>query len=95
MGRRAPWLAFTGRHDGTLATSTVVFVDDPGNPRHPTQWFVREDPYPCVGAAFTFDRPYVLEAGERLRQRYRVIVACGELEADRIEERLARYASPD
>ena len=95
MGRRAPWLAFTGRHDTTLATSTVVFVDDPGNPRHPTQWFVRDDPYACAAAAFTFDRPYVLDAGERLRQRYLVIVACGELEGGRIEERAARYASPD
>ncbi|HYZ01286.1 MAG TPA: DUF6807 family protein, partial [Candidatus Binatia bacterium] len=78
-----------------LATSTVVFVDDPGNARHPTQWFVRDDPYACAAAAFTFDRPYVLDAGERLRQRYLVIVACGELEGGRIEERAARYASPD
>ena len=42
-----------------------------------------------------FDRPYVLEAGERLRQRYLVIVACERLEGGRIEERVARYASPD
>src|SRR5205823_3199677 len=95
MGRCAPWLAFTGRHDGTLNSSTVVLVDDPANPRHPTQWFVREDPYACAGTAFMFDRPYGLEAGGRLRQRYRVVVAGGELEPPRIEERVARYASPD
>src|SRR5690606_20017320 len=35
MGVRAPWMAFTGRHDGHGRDSTLVFVDAPDNPDHP------------------------------------------------------------
>lgn len=48
MGQPAAWLAYKGAHDGNAARSTLVFVDDPANPRYPTKWFVRNDPYGCA-----------------------------------------------
>ena len=54
MGQRSPWISFTGQHDGTGLHSTIIFIDRPGNPRHPTRWFVRNDPFACISAAFSF-----------------------------------------
>jgi hypothetical protein len=84
MGVAAPWLAFVGRHDGCDRASTVVFVDHPENPRHPTKWFVRSEPYACVGCAFMFDEVYTLAPGERLSLRYLVVVGTGAWSRERI-----------
>jgi hypothetical protein len=85
MGEPSPWLAFTGRHDGSDHASTLVFVDHPENLRHPTKWFVRNDPYGCVAPAFMFDEVYVLGDGEGLTLRYDVIVGTGEWSRERVE----------
>ncbi|WP_377476121.1 DUF6807 domain-containing protein [Plantactinospora endophytica] len=82
MGWRGPWLGFVGRHDGlgpaeTLA-STLVFRDHPTNPGSPTRWFVRTEPYGCLGPAPFFDREYAFAPGTELRLRYDVLVADGE-----------------
>jgi hypothetical protein len=86
MGERSPWLAFAGRHDESDHASTLVFVDHPENPRHPTKWFVRSDPYGCVSASFMFDEEYPLGAGEDLTLRYDVIVGTGEWSRERVED---------
>jgi hypothetical protein len=86
MGRRAPWLAYTGAHDGTAERSTLVFIDDPGNPRYPTQWFARNGYGAMASFAFAFDEVYELPAREVLELSYRVIVADGAWSADRIAE---------
>lgn len=91
MGKRSPWLAFTGRHDGSGRTSTLVFVDDPRNPRYPTTWFVRNEPYACASFAFMFHEPYPLAAGEELVLRYRLIVADGAWPRARIESAVAGH----
>lgn len=85
MGQAAPWLAFTGRHDGSGNGSTIIFLDHPQNPRYPTKWFVRNDPYACVSASFMFDQEYVLPPGQVLELRYRVVVACGAWSRAQIE----------
>jgi len=86
MGKAAPWLAFVGRHDGSADSSTLVFVDRPGNPRYPTKWFVRTEPYACVSFAFSFDEELVLEPGETLDLAYRIGIADGAWSRDRIEQ---------
>ena len=88
MGKAAPWLAFVGRHDGTAATSTVLFVDHPDNPRYPTKWFVRNQPYGCVSCSFMFDEEYYLPPEETLSLTYRVVIVDGEWSAERVEEYL-------
>jgi hypothetical protein len=88
MGQAAPWLAFIGRHDGSGDTSTIVFADHPTNPRYPTKWFVRTEPYACASCSFMFDEILPLAPGDRLDLRYRVIVADGGWAPERIEERI-------
>jgi Methane oxygenase PmoA len=85
MGQRAEWLSFTGRHDGSDAATTLVFVDHPDNPRYPTRWFVRSDPYACVSCSFMFDEVYDLEAGRELALRYAIVVADGDWPPARVE----------
>lgn len=86
MGKAASWLAFVGRHDGSGDSSTVIFIDRPRNPRYPTKWFVRTEPYACASFAFSFDEELVLEPGETLSLDYRVTIADGALPRDRIEQ---------
>ncbi|TDB85360.1 hypothetical protein E1091_16925, partial [Micromonospora fluostatini] len=47
-GTRADWFAFRGRHDETGRSSTIVMVDDAGNPHHPPQWFTRSEEFACL-----------------------------------------------
>jgi hypothetical protein len=81
MGRRAPWLAFTGQHDEHGRWSTLVFADDPANFSFPSQWFVRSTPFAAVCPAPFFDATRTLAAGARLALRYAVVVADGDLDA--------------
>lgn len=92
MGERADWLAYVGRHDGSGAYSTLIFVDIRQNLRHPTQWFVRDDPYACINPAPFFDERYELGAGETLRLRYDVVIGNGAWDVDRITDTAAETA---
>jgi hypothetical protein len=78
MGIRAPWLAFTGRHDEHGRRSTLIFVDSPDNPDHPTQWFVRSEIYACLCPAPFFGAEVPVAPGEVLRLRYAIVIVDGE-----------------
>jgi hypothetical protein len=80
MGIRAPWLGFTGTHDEHGRTSTLVFVDAPDNPGHPTKWFVRTGIFACVCPAPFFDEEITVAPGEVLTYRYAIVVADGDPE---------------
>ena len=84
MGTRAPWLGFTGRHDGHGRVSTLVFVDAPDNPGHPTKWFVRTGIFACAGPAPFFDAEITVPTGAALTRRYAVVIADGEPEGDAV-----------
>lgn len=91
MAERSGWLAFTGRHDETLTSSTLVFVDHPDNPDYPAIWFVRTEPIPVVNPSLAFFEPRELADGDVLRLRYRVVIADGAWDAARIEKHLADH----
>jgi len=78
MGTRAPWLAFTGRHDEAGGASTLAFVDAPTNPEHPTQWFARTDIFACVCPAPFFSTELVVEPRTTVDRRYAVVIADGD-----------------
>ena len=89
MGVKMPWLAYCGKHDGgNNAQSTLLFVDDPSNPRYPNQWFVRTEPYGCVSFSFMFDQAYDLAPGDTLSLSYYI----GIFDGARDRETLARVA---
>ncbi|MEV4657222.1 PmoA family protein [Micromonospora sp. NPDC049301] len=78
-GSAAPWLALAGVGPGGGAY-TLVFAGLGRGDR----WFVRTAMYPGVCVAFAFDRPAVVPAGETRHGRYRVWVADGTLDRDRV-----------
>jgi len=78
-GTRAPWMAYTGRHDGDGARSTLLVVDHPDNPGYPTPWFVRSAVYAVLCPA-PFAEVRRLAPDEKLALRYGVVVADGDLD---------------
>lgn len=81
-GERAAWMGFCGRHETSSRWSTLVFVDDQRNPRHPPQWFVRSEVYAAICAAPFFSSEMPFLPGADLRFRFAVVVADGKTDAD-------------
>lgn len=86
-GADAPWLAFVGDHDEADLRSTLVFVDDPGVPG---AWFVRSAEFAAVNPSWAFHRTFTLAPGETIRRVYRVVVADGAWDRDRVAAWLSR-----
>lgn len=93
MGVRAPWLAFTGEHDGTDAHSTLVFAHAPENDDaiHASHWFVRSEPTPTVAFSWAFFEEFELPPGESFAYRYRVVVADGAWDRERVDSWLRTH----
>jgi hypothetical protein len=82
-GLRAPWMGFSGRHDGSGGASTIVMIDDPGNVQHPPQWFARSEEFACLCPAPFFSEEHTVEPGATLVLRYGVVVADGASDPER------------
>jgi hypothetical protein len=82
MGTRSPWLAFTGRHDGSARSSTILFAEDGSNPGAPNQWFARSSMFACLGSAPFFSEVVPLRGGEPITYRYAVVIADGSVDGD-------------
>jgi Methane oxygenase PmoA len=96
MGWRGPWLGYAGQHDGAGSrASTLVFCDRPGNLSYPCQWFVRTGIYGCVCPAPFFSEEYRLEDGQALTLGYDILIADGELGADRCAQLAQTAGEPD
>jgi hypothetical protein len=93
MGARAPWLAFSGEHDDVDARSTLVFVHAPENDDaiHESHWFVRSEPTPTVALSWAFFEEFELPPAACFSYRYRVVVADGRWDRDRVETYLKSH----
>ncbi|MFI5664148.1 PmoA family protein [Streptomyces sp. NPDC051684] len=94
MGTQGPWLAFTGEHDDVDGHSTLVFEHAPENAEaiHASHWFVRSEPIPTVAFSWAFFEEFALPAGETFRYRYRILVADGAWDEERVAARLKELA---
>ncbi|MFE7958088.1 PmoA family protein [Streptomyces sp. NPDC057413] len=95
MGGQGPWLAFTAEHDEADAHSTLVFAHAPENldlasAIHASHWFVRARPIPTVAFSWAFFEEFTLPAGESFGYRYRVVVADGAWDRERVAAHLER-----
>ena len=91
LGARGPWLGLSGLVGGADgdAPAGIALLDAPGNPNHPVPWYAstRADTYAASAtdeswsnfenAAFLWDGPRALAAGEPLTLRYRTVVHDG------------------
>ncbi|MFI0443879.1 PmoA family protein [Actinomadura sp. 6N118] len=90
MGRPARWLAYVGHHDEVDRSSTLLFIDGPEGDgpegkAEPADWFVRTTPFAAVNPSFAFHRELTLAPGETLDLTYRIVVADGAWDRDRLE----------
>ncbi|MFP4055748.1 MAG: PmoA family protein [Candidatus Brocadiia bacterium] len=94
-GQTARWMDFSGvlgPDDGRAGG--VAMLDHPSNPRHPSPWFiVMRGHFGYFGPAFLFEEPYVLEAGESLTLRYRVLVHPGRPDRELLEAEYRDFAA--
>ncbi|MBC2900260.1 PmoA family protein [Streptomyces cupreus] len=90
MGSQGPWLAFTTEHDDVDAHSTIVFAHAPENldAIHESHWFVRSEPFPTVAFSWAFFEEFELAPGESLAYRYRVVIADGAWDTERVAAHL-------
>ncbi|MBC9725421.1 PmoA family protein [Streptomyces sp. TRM68367] len=89
MGSQGPWLAFTTEHDDVDGHSTLVFAHAPENldgtsAIHDSHWFVRSQPFPTVAFSWAFFEEFELPPGESFGYRYRVVVADGAWDSERV-----------
>jgi hypothetical protein len=87
LGERAEWCALSGLvpyPDGREDVAGVVLADHPSNPRYPTPWYgsnraatYGEGWANFLNAAFLWDEPLTVAAGEPLRLRHLVVVHDG------------------
>jgi hypothetical protein len=89
MGRTAPWLAFTGEFDERDGHATLLFRAAPDTPGGDPHWFVRSTPFAAVNPSLAFFKALMLPAGATLERSYRVTIADGAWNRDRIEGHLA------
>ncbi|MCT7355756.1 PmoA family protein [Streptomyces sp. 15-116A] len=97
MGTQSPWLAFTAEHDEVDGHSTLVFAHAPENlderrAIHSSHWFVRSEPIPSVAFSWAFFEEFALTPGESFAYRYRIVVADGAWDRERIAAHLAGLA---
>ncbi|MFD8730336.1 PmoA family protein [Streptomyces sp. NPDC059611] len=94
MGVQSPWLAYSGEHDERDGHATLVFEHAPGNDHlgekgtHPAHWFVRNDPFAAVAPSWAFHEELVLSPGDTLTRAYRVHIADGAWDQERVSAHL-------
>lgn len=80
FGKTAPWVARTGHVDGQLVTLVMAHLDEEGAASD--RWFVRDGgEWDGIGTALAWSEVVAVP----LRRRYRLVVADGALDADRVE----------
>jgi hypothetical protein len=99
LGEPSPWCDLSGTVEGGQAG--VAFLSHPQNSRHPEPWYAstRAATYGDEGwsnfmnAAFLWDEPLAVAAGEVLRFRYRVVVHDGTWDAAQVQAAWDSYAA--
>ncbi|MHC4154317.1 MAG: DUF6807 family protein [Planctomycetota bacterium] len=90
-GGKARWMDFTGKvGEGRLAG--VAVFDHPGNPRHPSSWWLSAS-MPYFSPALLFHKPHTLPAGKTLTLRYRILIHSGRADKDMLEREWKAFAA--
>ena len=93
-GQHARWLDFSGIVDRTASKAAgVAIFDHPGNPRHPTPWYIiMSGHFGYVGPAFLFDRGYILPKRKSLVLKYRMLVHPGRGTKNELERECQAFS---
>ena len=104
LGERGNWLDLSGLVGGEDldAAAGITILDAPANPNHPVPWYAStkaatygsEGWANFVNAAFLWDGPLCVAAGETLTFNYRVIVHDGIWDTDRCNAAFNNWVGP-
>lgn len=78
--KHASWVHFSGKDPSSNRVGGIRIADQPGNPRHPTPWYVIMGQNPAFGyfsPAFLFFEPYTMKANSQLDLRYDILIHSG------------------
>ncbi|MFT3786322.1 MAG: PmoA family protein [Tepidisphaeraceae bacterium] len=91
---RSKWCDLSGKIDGGdhLFAGVAIF-DSPNNRRHPTPWYGGTGIGHYFNAAFLFDEPMSVKAGEPIHFDYRVFVHDGIATVDRLNAEYDKWQS--
>ena len=88
-GQNAQWLDFSSPGGG------IAICDHPGNPRHPSPWYVHDSkPMSFFSPAVLFNEPLVLAAGQSLKLRYRVLIHSKAMSQEEMENDYRSFVKP-
>jgi type 1 glutamine amidotransferase len=88
-GQPARWLDFSFPGGG------IAIIDHPGNPRHPTPWYVHDrSPMSFYSPAVLFNQPLVLAAGQSLTFNYRILIHSKPVPTNEIENDFRNFIKP-
>lgn len=90
-GRRAKWLDVGMAIEGRSDWGHIAVLDHPDNVVHPSPW--RVDRQLGVGPSRQILGDWSLAKGEVARERYRLVVYTGALDAEALERRWEAYAA--
>ena len=86
-GQSARWVDLSGPGAG------ISVFDHPGNPRHPSPWYVADtSPLIYFSPALLFNDPLELAAGRSLKLRYRILVHSRPVITEQIEAAWRSFA---
>jgi hypothetical protein len=100
-GKPAPWVSYFGP-DPKNEPVTITIFDHPGNLRHPTWWHARTyglfaaNPFGKHDFEKLEDKTagdYKLAAGETLTLTYRVLIAAGDPDSEKLKTEFANFSS--
>ncbi len=87
--QRASWVRMAGQ-TAQGHHASVAILDHPANPRYPTYWYYSDAAdqlgFAYMNPSLVFAEPYDLVSEDRLRLRYRILVADGVLSANTIND---------
>jgi hypothetical protein len=88
----AEWCDYSGQvAPGEI--NGVTLMSHPSSPNHPPDWHVRSDGW--MGACFSREGAYVLEANKTLTLRYAVYVHRGDAHQANVAERYRQFAASE
>jgi len=87
FGQTSRWCGFAGKHKEDGQVYGITLLDYPGNPRHPTPWWVRNgENYALLHPSPCYYEPFHITEGESLSFRYRAVLHKGHVNPELIEQ---------
>ena len=89
-GKTARWADFSGPTK-TGSVAGIAMFDHPSNSRYPSPWYLNET-LPYFSPAIIYHEPMTLEAGAKMRLRYRILVHKGAGDSAGLEREWKTFA---